>query len=58
MELPSPSAAPLIMIFPKKSIYSSNRPRPIKIDVIKDRVDLTDNEKVIKYLIRKIEDNI
>lgn len=58
LEIPSPSATPLIFIFPRKSPYSSSRPRPIKIDLLKDRVDLTDNEKIIKYLLRKIEDNI
>lgn len=49
-EFPSPSAAPLVFIFTKH-----NRLNPIQADLLKDRVNINDSEKVSRYLFKKVD---
>lgn len=49
-DFPSPSAAPLLLIFTQ-----DNRLKPIQADLLKDRVHINESEKVSRYLFKKIE---
>ena len=49
-EFPSPSASPLVFLFTK-----DNRLKPIQTDMLKDRVNINDSEKVSRYLFKKID---
>ncbi|KAL4486374.1 hypothetical protein ABPG72_007160 [Tetrahymena utriculariae] len=49
-EFPSPSASPLVFLFTK-----DNRYKPTQTDLLKDRVNISDSEKVSRYLFKKID---
>jgi len=49
---PSPAATPLIFLF-----KNHQKGHPLLIDLVEAKVNLTDSEKVIRYLIRRIDEN-